>query len=119
MKTQPDLTKATPRPWTAKLGLYDHANDGSRPIMRYEEDNGRRLAVVDSIAPRTRKTAYDAPDPERDANAALIVQAVNEYDVLNAVADAASHPSLSMEGLSIPADNLRKALAALATLRQK
>lgn len=56
-------------------------NDGSVPISGTDEDGDLvTIAWVRPIAPRKRNTRYDAPDPERDAMAELIVAALNAYE---------------------------------------
>ena len=47
-----------------------------------ETKSYRRIALVDSVIERTRKTPYDAPDPERDANARLFAAAPRLLSVL-------------------------------------
>lgn len=54
-------------------------NDGSMPIV---DVGGNVVALVVSGIDRSRKTPYDAPDPDRDHRAELIVTAVNAFDGL-------------------------------------
>lgn len=77
----------TPAPWSAKLGPFDFSNDGSRPIMAGEGDARKRIAMVDSVIERKRSTPYDAPDPERDANARLIAAAPEMREACRASLD--------------------------------
>ena len=86
-----DTTKATPRPWTLHEGQWaDHSDDGGGGFhvrMPGFEDHGGPSARYFDYA----GNAYpeDADYTEAEANAALIVAAVNEYDALKAVEAAA------------------------------
>lgn len=74
-------TKHTPGPWHVSMSF---GNDGSKPIMAPIGSAQTRLAVVDSTIERNRKTPYDAPDAERDANVALMVSAPELLEALQA-----------------------------------
>jgi len=115
MPNQPKA-EATPRPWTFnrvktssgqcfKLGSPDQVNGHYGAICIYDDST--------SLNPRKRGNA--------EADAALIVKAVNEYDALNAVAEAAKGLKANIPDFDcikgIPA--LWDALAALATLRKQ
>ena len=70
--------KATPRPWIWE-GDFKFTNSGARIVT---DKNGNAVAHVLTVAERKRSTPYNAPDFGRDANAALIVRAVNAHDGL-------------------------------------
>lgn len=81
MSGAPDLTPSgsapshSKGPWYARLGPHHFTNSGQRPIVNGPEDSDQeydQIALVSTIAPRTRKTRYDAVDAVRDANARLI-----------------------------------------------
>ena len=86
-----DTTKATPRPWTLHEGQWaDHSDDGGGGFhvrMPGFEDHGGPSARYFDYA----GNAYpeDADYTEAEANAALIVTAVNVYDAMKAVEAAA------------------------------
>ena len=72
--------KHTPTPWIAKLGEYNFTGpENGRAIM--DSTNGIRICDVDSKANQKRND-YKCADPERDANAAFIVKAVNSHEAL-------------------------------------
>jgi len=101
----------TPGPWEARLGQYSYTNDGQRPIMACEQ----RIALVTSTIERTRKTAIDAPDGERDANARLIAAAP---ELLQALQLAHEHLSVvypnAKSGDDFLLDTISAALAKAA-----
>ena len=76
--TTPNTDKHTPGPWRVPMGEFDLGNDGSRRIMSdaTTPDGRTRIGTADSRIERIErgknKTPYDAPDPERDANALLM-----------------------------------------------
>lgn len=118
MTTQP---KFTPGPYEAKLGPFDFGNEGQRYIMSGipHGESRRRIAVVDSVIERTRKTPYDAPDPERDANALLLSAA---WELLAACRHAKAligffeaHPSDAVKDLANKIQPTLQAAIALAT----
>jgi len=80
----------TPGPWTVSLGQYDADNDGARRIMRGTPDDDvySRIGSASSRIEHNRKTPYNAPDDERDANARLIAAAPEMYKALR---EAVSH----------------------------
>lgn len=109
MKTEIDLSKATPRPWSFRPDyesskLYIHC--------------GRTISEIN----------YHN-DVEAHSNAALIVKAVNEHAALVAVAEAANelqhseNSTTSVMGVSVVKQPLmtvlREKLAALAAARQQ
>ena len=71
--------KATARPWRTVGGSW----------------SGQIMADIDGNPYGICKCAGETPE-ERRANAALIVRAVNEYDALCAVAEAAMQCELAM-----------------------
>ena len=68
MSTQ-DFSKATPRPWTVK----DDPVNPERGAVYIEGPNGWRVQAI---------AECDVGDHDREANAALIVHAVNHHDAL-------------------------------------
>lgn len=93
------LSKATPRPWTYH---------GNREIRTVEKLPG---AIQGRIVAKVDRARFEGGS-KWEANAALIVQAVNQYEVLCAVAEAAKHRC------GCPNDELNKALAALEAVRK-
>ena len=110
MKTKPEQDKATARPW----GIF----------------NGYMVVNVDG------KTIADCGTtrsllPKGPADAAFIVKAVNEYDVLNAVAEDMNQALTMLEAVVASRTHLppgqrlnslerfKANLAALAALRKK
>ena len=79
-QTKPEQDQATARPWRVEVGRY--ANTGQFFI----EGNGIDNSYKTHIAQMGRAFDKNGND-QRESNAALIVKAVNEYDVLNAVAE--------------------------------
>jgi hypothetical protein len=98
------LAKATPRPWQ---------NDKDGDIYG-QAVSGRTGFVTFGCGPD--------PDPMSAADAALIVQAVNEHEVLLDIADDAEAllSSLGPEGITdeYAAGGLERALARLDALRE-
>lgn len=97
------MREATPGPWSFRLySMTDEhiaearsvgltpprllTNDGAAPVMG---PNGR-IALVDCQTKYKRGEGYKAECAERDANAQLIVRAVNERDELLAALKATS-----------------------------
>jgi len=83
--------KATPRPWIWE-GDFKFTNSGARIVT---DKNGNAVAHVLTVAERKRSTPYNAPDSGRDANAALIVRAVNAHDGLVAALRTLANNQLS------------------------
>ncbi len=74
-------------PWYARLGEFHFTNSGQRPIVNGPENSDQeydQIALVSTIAARTRKTPYNAPDAVRDANARLIAAAPDLLEALKA-----------------------------------
>ena len=66
-------TAHTPTRWRMGLGM---TNDGGAIVCHDAPDRPhKQICVVASHIERNRKTPYDAPDAERDANTALIIAA--------------------------------------------
>lgn len=75
---------ATDRPWSLaeihEQGLY--LNGGEIAIMSGSGDDARRVCQVDAEAKGKRGEQYRVKCEVRDANAALIVKAVNAHESL-------------------------------------
>lgn len=97
------LTKADARPWT----IYDRMADGDPPWPLYDGE----YCCIESA---DRSADWVAVEVLRNANAELIVRAVNEYEALLAVETEARRLFANdrMAGL------LREFLGQLDTLRQ-
>jgi hypothetical protein len=96
-----DTSKATPRPWTHSFGIvYDQSDfeivdtsQGPHLHKTHTGNHGHWAATPNSHIERS--------DDECDTNAALIVKAVNSYDVmLEALKSIAEHmpKSTALEG---------------------
>jgi hypothetical protein len=92
--TTPKTTAHTPGIWRIGRAM---ANDGGVIICHDCQDRPHsQIAVVASQIERTRKTPYDAPDAERDANAQLLACAPELLEALkNFIAD---HHIMSKDG---------------------
>lgn len=86
MTDKPETTKATPRPWRVCGGYTPQFMAIHSPEGYIVFGMADAKTHTEGIPPKL----IDAPNRDAQAaNAALIVQAVNEYDALNAVAEAA------------------------------
>ena len=96
----------TPGPWM--LGRSGNlTNQGQRPIVSADED-GLRIALVDLQSETVRKNAWQADDPEREANAALIAAAPELLEALEKIYDLADLEP------DAPDDSKREALADIS-----
>lgn len=90
MNTKPNLEKATARPWK-------DCNAGKSMRENYAQSR----AIAASINERVQLIAgcfmdVSGGEEQAGANSELIVQAVNEYDALNAIAEAAKMTALQL-----------------------
>lgn len=97
MKTQtekPEATAHTPTPWTAE-----------KDLVLFKD-----IVIIDC-------STWNHNDANAEANAALIVKAVNEYEAHNAIAEAAKHYYQDPTGQNLTA--LRKSLSSLSAIREE
>lgn len=104
----PQTDKATARPWKSETEAWKVSPWVGNGIT---DNDGRPIALVNNQDAETNS-----------ANRALIVQAVNEYAALNAVAEIAGRLTASIEcgetvSVEIGGINLSQALSTLAALR--
>lgn len=109
MQTKPNLEKATPRPWQ---------------IVR-TNDTARRIIILDAHAVQllTIQIPFDDSFNEMEL-AKEIVQAINEYAALNAIAEATKElrgyaTEMLEEDLQKDFKPILQALAKLETLRKE
>lgn len=121
MNTPQNTTQATARPWR----IEDFALAGCN--IKSCEGTPRTIAKMQRDYPHL------VSREENEANASLIVQAVNQFDALNAVAEAAKialdkmeitydasiQGSAAWKQLPLPIGLLKSALSTLATLKGK
>jgi hypothetical protein len=86
-----DISKATPRPWTHSFGIvYDQSDfeivDTSQGPHLHKTHTGNHGHWA-----TTPNSHIERSDDECDTNAALIVKAVNSYDVMLEALIAASY----------------------------
>ena len=106
MKTPQNTTKATARPW------YRGVNGGRViQILQVDPKTDEACGLIAEVNKGISRDCNGQSD-EADANAALIVQAVNQFDALNAVAVAAD----AVYKGSFSQDDKRKLIQALSTL---
>lgn len=107
MKT--DRSEATKRPWRVETVL-DEVDQLERKVISIPGPPTHESKHIASIC-----TWGGRPEPEADANAALIVSAVNQYDAVEALIEAARefvNTPWQQVQLKDARDKLRSALAA-------
>lgn len=80
-----EFVSSTPRPWRISPihDLGNYMNDGAVVLSHPSEDEGSQaVAHVLLQVKAKRGNAWQQADPVRDANAALIVKAVNSFQPL-------------------------------------
>ena len=125
MKTNQTTDKATARPWTTKLWNLAGCDVIKVTTEDYEVDFRAAKQTGESVAELPLNHHSKAQNKKAQANAALIVKAVNEHAALVAVASATAYlvervegcKELDRQALNLLVADIDKTLANLASVR--